>query len=125
WAGNPSHANDRHRSVPLAVLAPLFAVPGISWFSLQQGDAAAEIAEAPGAERLVPLPSGTALVDTAGLIVELDLVITVDTSIAHLAGALGRPGWVMLPFAPDWRWQLGRDDSPWYPTLRLFRQPRA
>jgi tetratricopeptide (TPR) repeat protein len=125
WAGNPAHPNDLHRSVPLAVLAPLLAVPGIVWFSLQQGDAAAEVARAPAAARLVPLPSGAALVDTAALIAELDLVITVDTSIAHLAGALGRPGWVMLPFAPDWRWQLGRDDSPWYPTLRLFRQPRA
>jgi ADP-heptose:LPS heptosyltransferase len=125
WAGNPAHPNDLHRSVPLAVLAPLLAVPGIVWFSLQQGDAAAEVARAPAAARVVPLPSGAALVDTAALIAELDLVITVDTSIAHLAGALGRPGWVMLPFAPDWRWQLGRADSPWYPTLRLFRQPRA
>jgi tetratricopeptide (TPR) repeat protein len=124
WAGNPAHANDRHRSVPLAALAPWFAVPGIAWFSLQQGEAAAQIAATPGAGQLVPLPSDAALVDTAALIAELDLVITVDTSIAHLAGALGRPAWVMLPFAPDWRWQLGRDDSPWYPTLRLFRQPR-
>ena len=125
WAGNPAHANDRHRSVPLAALAALFAVPGLTWFSLQQGEAAAQVAAVPGADRLVPLPSGAALVDTTALIAELDLVITVDTGIAHLAGALARPAWVLLPFAPDWRWQLGRDDSPWYPTLRLFRQPRA
>ena len=122
WAGSAAHGNDRNRSLPLAALRPLFAVPGIGWFSLQQGKAAAQIAASPAAERLVPLPADSALVDTAALIAELDLIITVDTSIAHLAGALARPTWVMLPFAPDWRWQLGRDDSPWYPTLRLFRQ---
>jgi len=124
WAGNAAHGNDRNRSLPLAALAPLFAVPGIAWFSLQQGKAAAQIAASPAADHLVPLLADTALVDTAALIAELDLIITVDTSIAHLAGALARPAWVLLPFAPDWRWQLGRDDSPWYPTLRLFRQPR-
>ncbi|HEY2970221.1 MAG TPA: DUF5672 family protein [Casimicrobiaceae bacterium] len=125
WAGNPAHANDRHRSVPLAAFVVLFAVRGVAWFSLQHGDAAAQVAETPGAEALAPLAASATLVDTAALIAELDLVITVDTSIAHLAGALARPGWVLLPFAPDWRWQLGRDDSPWYPTLRLFRQPQA
>ncbi|MDQ2961919.1 MAG: tetratricopeptide repeat protein [Pseudomonadota bacterium] len=124
WAGNAAHGNDRNRSLPLAALAPLLAVPGISWFSLQQGKAAAQIATTPAAEHIAPLPADSALVDTAALIAELDLVITVDTSIAHLAGALARPAWLLLPFAPDWRWQLGRDDSPWYPTLRLFRQPR-
>ncbi|TMH23913.1 MAG: tetratricopeptide repeat protein [Betaproteobacteria bacterium] len=124
WAGSAAHGNDRNRSLPLAALAPLFAVPGIAWFSLQQGKAAAQIAASPAADRLVPFPADAALVDTAALIAELDLIITVDTSIAHLAGALARPTWVLLPFAPDWRWQLGRDDSPWYPTLRLFRQPR-
>jgi ADP-heptose:LPS heptosyltransferase len=124
WAGNAAHGNDRNRSLPLAALAPLFAVPGIAWFSLQQEKAAAQIAASPAADRLVPLAADAALVATAALIAELDLIITVDTSIAHLAGALARPTWVLLPFAPDWRWQLGRDDSPWYPTLRLFRQPR-
>ena len=124
WAGNAAHGNDRNRSLPLAVLAPLFAVPGIAWFSLQQGEAAEQIAASPAADHVVPLPADTALVDTAALIAELDLIITVDTSIAHLAGALARPAWVLLPFAPDWRWQLGRDDSPWYPTLRIVRQPR-
>ena len=106
------------------MLASLLALPGIAWFSLQQGDPAAQIAAARGAENIVPLPEGTPLVDTAALLAELDLIITVDTSIAHLAGALGRPAWVLLPFAPDWRWQLVREDSPWYPTLRLFRQSR-
>jgi hypothetical protein len=122
WAGNPAHGNDRNRSLPLAALAPLFAVPGISWFSLQQGKATAQIATTPASSAIVPLPADAALVDTAALIAELDLIITVDTSIAHLAGALARPAWMLLPFAPDWRWQLGRDDSPWYPTFRLFRQ---
>jgi tetratricopeptide (TPR) repeat protein len=124
WAGNPGHRNDRKRSLPLAALAPLLALPGSSWFSLQAGDAAAQLATTPGAQRVIPLPEGTALVDTAARIAELDLIISVDTAIAHLAGALARPTWLLLPFAPDWRWQLGRDDSPWYPTLRLFRQPR-
>jgi tetratricopeptide (TPR) repeat protein len=124
WAGNPSHGNDRHRSIALMTFASLFALPGTAWFSLQQGEPAAHIAATRGAENVVPLPEGTPLVDTAALLAELDLVIAVDTSIAHLAGALARPAWVLLPFAPDWRWQLGRDDSPWYPTLRLFRQSR-
>jgi ADP-heptose:LPS heptosyltransferase len=78
----------------------------------------------PCADRVVPLARDSTLVDTAALIAELDLIITVDTGIAHLAGALARPTWVLLPFAPDWRWQLARADSPWYPTLRLFRQER-
>jgi len=124
WAGNPRHGNDRRRSLPLAALAPLFAVPGITWFSVQAGGAAAQLATTPAAHRVVPLPVGTALVDTSALIAELDLVISVDTGIAHLAGALARPTWLLLPYAPDWRWQLDREDSPWYPTLRLFRQPR-
>ena len=123
WAGNAAHGNDRNRSLPLAALAPLFAAPATAWFSLQQGEAAAQIAATPAADHVVPLPADSALVDTAALIAELDLIITVDTSIAHLAGALARPTWVLLPFAPDWRWQLGREDNPWYPTLGLFRQP--
>jgi ADP-heptose:LPS heptosyltransferase len=97
---------------------------GIAWYSLQHGDASTQIAQTPNAAKMVALPAGTELVDTAALVAELDLIVSVDTSIAHLAGALARPGWVLLPFAPDWRWQLGRDDSPWYPTLRLFRQTR-
>lgn len=124
WGGNRAHPNDRNRSLPLATLAPLFAVPGITWFSVQAGEAAAQLAATPAADRVVPLPLGTALVDTAALIGELDLIISVDTGIAHLAGALARPTWVLLPFAPDWRWRLDREDSPWYPTLRLFRQPQ-
>jgi tetratricopeptide (TPR) repeat protein len=124
WAGNPAHGNDRRRSIPLAALAPLLRVPDVDWYSLQHGDAAAQIDAIPEGRDIVPLQPSATLVDTAALIAELDLVISVDTSIAHLAGALARPTWVLLPFAPDWRWQLGRDDSPWYPTLRLFRQHR-
>ncbi len=122
WAGSREHTNDRNRSCPLAVLAPMFGLDDIAWFSLQQGEAAAQWGTTPGTSAIVPLAEGSSLSATAALIAELDLVISVDTSIVHLAGALGRPCWVLLPFAPDWRWLLGRDDSPWYPTLRLFRQ---
>jgi tetratricopeptide (TPR) repeat protein len=125
WAGNKMHTNDRNRSLPLTTLAPLFDLPGIAWQSLQYGDSAAQLAALPGAQRIAPLPATTTLADTAALIAELDLIVSVDTAIAHLAGALARPCWVMLPFAPDWRWMLGHDDSPWYPTLRLFRQGAA
>ena len=122
WAGSAAHTNDRNRSMPLAALAPLFDISGTTWQSLQHGVAAASIAASPAGSRMAPLPEAATLADTAALIDELDLVISVDTSIAHLAGALARPCWVLLPFAPDWRWLLERDDSPWYPTLRLFRQ---
>ena len=115
WQGRRDHANDRNRSVPLGVLAPLFRLPGIAWVSLQKE------AEPPeGVEDLAPALGDFA--DTAAAIQSLDLVVSVDTSVAHLAGALGKPVWVMLPFAPDWRWLLAREDSPWYPTARLFRQ---
>ena len=124
WAGNPAQRNNRRRSMPLARLTPLFALPGIEWFSLQKGEAAAAIAEVPGARVLRPLPTCNDFDDTAALVAELDLVISVCTSMTHLAGALARPVWVMLAYAADWRWQLRRTDSPWYPTARLFRQPR-
>src|SRR5207248_8936242 len=84
WAGNPTHPNDRHRSIPLIELTPLFAVPDIAWFSLQTGAATEQLAAATGAERVAPLAQGTALIDTAALIAELDLIVSVDTSIAHL-----------------------------------------
>jgi Tfp pilus assembly protein PilF len=125
WAGNKAHANDRRRSIPFAALAPLFAAPGVAWFSLQpmQDDAQTEALDANGS--LARLPLRDDFDGTAGLVAELDLVIAVDTSIAHLAGALAKPVWILLPFAPDWRWRLDRSDSPWYPTARLFRQPRV
>ena len=124
WAGGNSHPNDRRRSAPLAAFEPLAAVPGVRLYSLQKGERAAALRNAPG---WAPQDWGAAFddfADTAAAIESLDLVISVDTSVAHLAGALGRPVWTLLPFAPDWRWLLGRADSPWYPTMRLFRQPR-
>ncbi len=124
WAGAAINANDRRRSVPLAALAPLLELPGISWHSLQKGDGEDQVARVPSARNLRQLPERNDFDRTAALIDALDLVISVDTSLAHLAGALARPVWIMLPFAPDWRWRLGRSDSPWYPTARLFRQPR-
>lgn len=122
WAGNKQHSNDRNRSCPLAVLEPLLTIPDIAWFSLQQGEASRDIDALADPGRVTPLPANTPLIETAALVAELDLVISVDTSIAHLAGALGQRCWLLLPFAPDWRWMLGRDDTPWYPTMRLFRQ---
>jgi tetratricopeptide (TPR) repeat protein len=123
WAGSRENRHNRARSMPLAALVRLFDLPGISWFSLQKGDGAEQIAATPGAERLVALPADSSLEATAALIAELDLVISVCTSIAHLAGALGVPLWVMLCYGADWRWLRDREDSPWYPTARLFRQP--
>ena len=124
WAGSREHSNDRNRSCPLAALAPILALPGIAWFSLQQGEASKELDAFADPTRVIALPASAPLIDTAALIAELDLVISVDTSIAHLAGALGRRCWLLLPFAPDWRWMLDRDDTPWYPAMRLFRQSR-
>jgi len=121
WAGNPANANDARRSAGLAAFAPLGGLPGVAWYGLQAGPRAADPAP-PGLalERLTFADFG----DTAGAIANLDLVITVDTSVAHLAGALGRPVWVVIPFVPEWRWLLDRAESPWYPSLRLFRQAR-
>lgn len=122
WAGSPTHANDRNRSCPLSALAGLFELPGWSWVSLQKGGGREQL-EGIGAARPVDWTDDLAsFADTAALIAELDLVVTVDTAVAHLAGALGKPVWLLLPFAPDFRWLLGREDSPWYPTMRLFRQ---
>jgi tetratricopeptide (TPR) repeat protein len=121
WSGNPHHRNDARRSIPLDALAPLFDFDA-TFVSLQrdvrEGDAAA-LEES----RILDLGGELAdFADTAALMSRLDLVITVDTSVAHLAGALGRRSWILLPFVPDWRWLIDRDDSPWYPTARLFRQ---
>lgn len=125
WAGQPAHKNDHNRSMRLADFAPLAAIPGVSFFSLQKGAAAAQQAKAPGLNfDLLDLTAElNDFSDTAGLIANLDLVIGVDTAVVHLAGAMGKPVWTLLPFAPDWRWLRERDDSPWYPTMRLFRQP--
>jgi len=123
WQGSSTHKDDRFRSIPLAQLEPLAGLPSVQLLSLQKGRGSEQLF--PLAERLAIPDLGNRLEDfaeTAAVLANLDLVITVDTSVAHLAGALGVPVWVALPFLPDWRWLLNREDSPWYPTLRLFRQ---
>ena len=127
WAGNPGHHNDAYRSLPsLALLAPLWSVPGVCFFSLQMGRDEDELrGESPDSQPLVDL--GTELddfADSAAIISQLDLVITVDSAVAHLAGALGKACWLLLAhYRTDWRWLEGRPDSPWYPgVMRLFRQ---
>jgi tetratricopeptide (TPR) repeat protein len=122
WAGNPQHGNDRNRSLPFAALAPLWNIPGIRWYSLQVGERRADLDATPPGVIEDLSPSLDDFAQTAAAISQLDLVLTVDTSVAHLAGAIGHPTWVMLPFVPDWRWLMGRQDSPWYPSVRLFRQ---
>ena len=124
WAGRPEHKNDRNRSMPLARFAPLAQVPGVRFYSLQKGEAAAQAKAPPAGMELIDWTEElNDFADTAALIANLDLVISVDTAVVHLAGAMGKPVWTLLPFAPDWRWLLDRQDSPWYPTMRLFRQP--
>ena len=122
WAGNPERFRmDRRRSIPPALLAPLVAVPGISWVSLQKP---APAVWPPGPGLLDPSADLADFADTAALVAALDLVIGVDTAVVHLAGALGRPVWLLNRFDTDWRWGRDRADSPWYPTLRQFRQQR-
>jgi len=123
WAGNPNHENDYNRSIPFAVFRQLFNMSQIDWISLQVGVRAADLPLLPNVINL-----SSALTDfheTAGVIQNLDLVITVDSSVAHLAGAMGKRTWTLLPFDCDWRWQLDREDSPWYPSMHLFRQRQA
>ena len=115
--------NDRRRSLPPALLAPLLAQADIAWFSLQKGPRAPAIADVPSANPVEPLPDDAQWAETAALVDALDAVVTVDTSIAHLAGALGKPVDIMLPFAPDWRWGLAGERTAWYPSARLYRQP--
>ena len=128
WQGNPTQRDDHERSIPLHHFEPLTHVPDVRVISLQKKD---------GLEQLSNLPDGMtvegldddfdsgpdAFIDTAAVMMNLNLIVTSDTAIAHLAGALGRPVWVLLPAIPDWRWLTDREDSPWYPTMRLFRQP--
>lgn len=120
WAGRPSHRNDAERSCRLSDFARLAERPGIALFSLQKPPHDGDLDNTPSICDLGPYLNDFG--DTAYALSRLDLVVTVDTSVAHLAGALGRPAWVLLARAPDWRWMLERSDSPWYPSLRLFRQ---
>ena len=122
WAGRPTHNNDINRTVALNALKDIGDVPGVALVSLQKGPAAAQANSFAGKAPILNLDAEIkTFEDTLAIIDGLDLLITVDTSVAHMAGAMGKPTWIMLPVAPDFRWLLGRTDSPWYPTIRLFR----
>jgi len=126
WAGNPKHRGDALRSIHLSALEPLASIEGLTLISLQKGIAAHQISEVSELFRSRIVDADPALndfADTAALVSTLDLVISVDTAVAHLAGALGVPLWLLVPYLADWRWLENRDDSPWYPTARIFRQP--
>ncbi len=123
WAGRPSHTNDRRRSATLARFAPIASVPNVALVSLQKGPTTEQAGAYFGRAPLINIGAEVKdYDDTMALLDRLDLVITVDTSVGHLAAAMGKPVWIMLAYAPDWRWMLEREDSPWYPTVRLFRQ---
>jgi Flp pilus assembly protein TadD len=125
WAGQARHANDQYRSMALERFRDLSATSGVWWTSLQKGEQALQI-ESVSEMRLTDWTNELHnFADTAALMDGLDLVITVDTAVAHLAGAMGKPVWLLLPHIADWRWMMDRTDSPWYPTMRLFRQPKA
>jgi tetratricopeptide (TPR) repeat protein len=122
WSGRKTHEGDRQRSIEPEQLLPLLRTPSARFYNLQI-DASGALPSVLAESGLIDLTADiTDFADTAALISELDLVITVDTAAAHLAGALGHPVWTLLPFVPDWRWGLDREDTPWYPTMRLFRQ---
>ena len=122
WAGRPTHNNDINRTITLDTLAPLFDIEGVTFVSVQKGPAAAQVAGYGGRAPLLNLDAEIQdFEDTAAILENVDLLVSVDTSVVHFAGAMGRPVWSMIPFAPDWRWLAEREDSPWYASLRLFR----
>jgi hypothetical protein len=124
WAGNPAHANDRNRSIALSRLDPLFATPDVRFVSIQRDLRSGDTEILADDDRIAHLGGELAdFADTAAVIALCDLVVSVDTAVAHLAGAMGKPVFILLPFSSDWRWMLDRADTPWYPTARLFRQP--
>jgi tetratricopeptide (TPR) repeat protein len=131
WAsGHSDKPHFKRRDIPLGAFAPLAALPGVQLVSLQKGPAAAQIGEVPFSHKIMALAADPAadadfFLDTAAIMMGLDLVVTCDTSVAHLAGALGRPVFTALAVVADWRWMIGRDDTPWYSTMRLFRQDAA
>jgi ADP-heptose:LPS heptosyltransferase len=125
WSGKSRFTPDQDRAMPLAELAPVLALSGVELVSLQKDVRERDLAALAGAKNLIDLRSElNDFRDTAAVISTLDLVIAIDTAVAHLAGALGKRTFLMLPFAPDWRWLLERADCPWYPTMRLFRQTK-
>ena len=124
WSGSPSHKNDRNRSCKLPDFEPLADVPGVAFYSLQKGELRDDWKKPPAGMQIEDIGKDLVdFMDTAAVMENLDLVISVDTAVVHLAGALGKKVWTLLPFVPDWRWMLKREDTPWYPTMRLFRQP--
>ena len=130
WQGHTSYREDRFRSVALSQFAPLAQVSDVRLFSLQKGPGSEQISSVRGQFHVVDLGSAAdersgPFMDTAAIMKNLDLIVTTDTASAHLAGALGVPVWCALRSSPDWRWLADRDDSPWYATMRLFRQPSA
>jgi hypothetical protein len=124
WAGRTKAKRERGRTCSLALFSALAGFDGVIFYSLQKGEGAEQAKNPPENMELIDYTEEIHdFSDTAAFIGNLDLVISIDTAVSHLAGALGKPVWTLLPFAPDWRWMLNRDDSPWYPTMRLFRQP--
>jgi len=123
WQGNKNHKNDRARSIQLEQFKPLFEMDNIDFFSLQKGFGDEQIKQYQLSNEIHDFTADiVSFSDTAALIEDLDLIIGVDTATTHLAGALGNSVWMLLPFNPDWRWMLDRADSPWYPSMQLFRQ---
>ena|SRR5450830_85736 len=123
WAGNPEHGSDRRRSIPLETFSTIFQTPGIQFFSLQKGDPVNELSKFPADFPIHNIGEQFKdFADTAAAMANLDLIISVDTSVVHLAGAIGAPTWTLLAHTPDWRWLNEREDSPWYPSMRLIRQ---
>jgi hypothetical protein len=124
WGGSPLHPHDARRSIALEHLAPLTHLEGATFCSLQAGEPAEQVKQLGPRIHLIDLQDEQKdFADTAAIIANLDLVISIDTSVAHLAGAMGKPVWILLNSSADWRWLLEREDCPWYPTVRLFRQP--
>ena len=126
WAGRPTHKNDRKRTLKLSQFAPLFALPDIAVLTVQKGEQISQAGSYYGAAPLLNLgPEINDFLDTMAILKNVEHLVTIDTSVAHIAGAIGVPTSLVLPHAPDWRWLLGRDDTPWYRSVRLYRQERA
>ncbi len=125
WSGSTTFGANHDRATPLRMFLQWFALPGIQLYSLQKGPPEAELRALPAGAPIIDLsPAIGDFADTAAAVAQLDLVLMTDSAVAHLAGALGTPVWLLLNFVPHWLWLLDRPDSPWYPSLRLFR-PRA